>query len=115
MFLNPAKYATVIGKSDNEQGPKLVKSPPVKTIRIVRGVGLLRPLLIKCSPWRVKSEKIKLIEEMFKKRFANLSPSLDYLVKRLFEGFLINKSEDSIEDLTNSAAISKLAINEFPP
>ncbi|AIQ98002.1 hypothetical protein EW15_1910 [Prochlorococcus sp. MIT 0801] len=40
----------MIGKSDNEQGPKLVKSPPVKTIRIVRGVGLLSPLLIKCSP-----------------------------------------------------------------
>ena len=50
MFLNPAKYATVIGKSDNEQGPKLVKSPPVKIIRIVRGVGLFRPLLINCSP-----------------------------------------------------------------
>ena len=47
---NPAKYAIVIGKSDNEHGPKLVKSPPVKTIRIVRGVGLLSPLLINCSP-----------------------------------------------------------------
>ena len=74
MFLNPAKYATVIGKSDNEQGPKLVRSPPVKTIRIVRGVGLLSPLLMNCSPKRVKSEKIKLIEEMSKKRFANISP-----------------------------------------
>ena len=50
LFLNPAKYATVIGKSDNEHGPKLVKSPPVKTIRIVNGVGLLSPLLINCSP-----------------------------------------------------------------
>ena len=40
LFLNPARYATVIGRSDNEQGPKLVKSPPVKTIRIVRGLGL---------------------------------------------------------------------------
>ena len=69
LFLNPAKYATVTGKSDNEQGPKLVKSPPAKTIRRVRGVGLLRPLLINCSPLRVKSEKIKLIEEMFKKNF----------------------------------------------
>ena len=73
MFLNPARYATVIGKSDNEQGPKLVKSPPVKTIRIVRGVGLLRLLLINSSPWRVKSEKIKLIEEMFKKKATTLS------------------------------------------
>ena len=39
----------------------------------------------------------------------------DYLAKSLFEGFLINNSEDSIEDLTNRAAISKLEINEFPP
>ena len=75
MFLNPAKYATVIGKSDNEHGPKLVKSPPRKTISIVRGVGLISPLLISSSPWRVKSEIIKPIEEMFKKRFANLSSS----------------------------------------
>ena len=67
MFLKPAKYATVIGKSDNEQGPKLVKRPPMKTIRSDRGVGLFSPLLINCSPLRVKSEKIKLIEEMFKK------------------------------------------------
>ena len=67
MFLNPAKYATVMGKSDNEQGPKLVKSPPIKTIRSDRGFGLLSPLLISSSPLRVKSEKIKLIEEMFKK------------------------------------------------
>ena len=50
LFSNPAKYATVIGKRDNEQGPKLVKSPPVKTISSVRGVGLFRPLLIICSP-----------------------------------------------------------------
>ena len=73
MFLNPAKYATVIGKSDNEQGPKLVKSPPMKTMSIVRGVGWFRPLVINCSPLRVKSDKNKLIEEMFKKRFATLS------------------------------------------
>ena len=70
--LNPAKYATVIGKSDKEHGPKLVKSPPVKTISIVMGVGLLSPLLINCSPWRVKSEIIKPTEEMSKKKFANL-------------------------------------------
>ena len=37
---NPAKYAIVIGNSDNEQGPKLVKRPPVKTIRSVSGFGL---------------------------------------------------------------------------
>ena len=49
LFLNPAKYATVIGNSDNEQGPKLVKRPPVKTIRSFRGLGLFRPLLINCS------------------------------------------------------------------
>ena len=67
MFLNPAKYATVIGKSDNEQGPKLVKRPPVKTIRSDRGLGLFSPVLINSSQWRVKSEIIKLKEEMFKK------------------------------------------------
>ena len=115
LFLNPAKYAIVMGKSDNEQGPKLVKSPPVKTISIVKGVGLLRPLLTSCSLLRVKSEKIKLIEELLKKRFATLSFTTDYLVESLFEGLLINKSEDSIDDLTNKAAISKLEIKEFPP
>ena len=48
-FLNPAKYATVIGKSDNEQGPKLVKRPPVKTIKIDKGFGLFSPLFSNCS------------------------------------------------------------------
>ena len=67
MFLKPAKYATVIGNSDNEQGPKLVKNPPMKTIKSDKGVGLFSPLLINSSPLRVKSETIKLIEEMFKK------------------------------------------------
>ena len=71
LFLNPAKYATVIGKSDKEQGPKLVKRPPVKTIKIVKGLGLFNPLLINCSPLRDTSEIIKFIEEMFKKRFVN--------------------------------------------
>ena len=50
LFLNPAKYATVIGKSDNEQGPKLVRKPPVNTISIERGFGLFSALLIICSP-----------------------------------------------------------------
>ena len=50
LFLNPAKYATVMGKSDNEHGPKLVNSPPVKTISSVRGAGLFNPLLINSSP-----------------------------------------------------------------
>ena len=112
---NPAKYAIVIGNSDNEQGPKLVKRPPVKTIRSVRGLGLFSPVLINSSPWRVKSEKNKLIEEMFKKRFATLALYSDYLVESLFEWFLTNKSVDSTDDLTNNAAISKLEINEFPP
>ena len=52
-----------------------VKSPPVKTIRRVKGFGLFNPLLINCSPFRAKSEKIKFIEEMFKKRFVTLSSS----------------------------------------
>tara|TARA_B100000965_G_scaffold283939_1_gene241863 strand:+ start:112 stop:507 length:396 start_codon:yes stop_codon:yes gene_type:complete len=115
LFLNPAKYATVTGKSDNEQGPKLVKRPPEKTNRRVKGVGLFRPLIIISSPLRVKSDKIKLIEEMFKKRFATLIYTPDYLFKSLFEEFLTKTSEDSTDDLTNKAAISRLAINEFPP
>ncbi len=49
-FLKPAKYATVMGKRDKEQGPKLVRSPPVKIISIETGLGLFRPLLISCSP-----------------------------------------------------------------
>ncbi len=72
LFLNPAKYATVMGKSDNEQGPRLVIRPPRKITRRVKGVGLLSPLLINCSLLRAKSENIKLIEEMFKKRFNTL-------------------------------------------
>ena len=115
MFLNPAKYATVIGKSDIEQGPKLVKNPPMKIKRSVNGLGWIRPLLINSSPLRVKSVTIKLIEEMFKKRFATLALYSDYLVESLFEWFLTNKSVDSTDDLTNKAAISKLEINEFPP
>ena len=70
---NPAKYATVIGSSDNEQGPRLVKRPPRKTIRIENGFGLFSPLLINSSPLRAKSEKIKPIDEKFKKGFATLS------------------------------------------
>ena len=50
LFLNPAKYATVIGKRDNEQGPKLVKSPPMKTMSSARGVGLFNPLFTISSP-----------------------------------------------------------------
>ncbi len=115
MFLNPARYATVIGKSDNEHGPKLVRSPPTKTINIVKGVGLLRPLFINCSPWRVRSDMVNPTEEMFKKRFVNLNLIPDYLFKSLFEEFLINKSEDSIDDRTNNPDINKLEIKEFPP
>ena len=73
MFLNPAKYATVIGKSDNEQGPKLVNSPPMKTMKRDIGLGLLSPLFINCTLFRDRSEKFKVKEEMSKKRFATLS------------------------------------------
>ena len=72
LFLNPAKYAIVIGNNDNEQGPKLVKSPPRKTIRSVSGLGLVRPLFINCSLLRVKSDRSMLTDEMFKKRFTTL-------------------------------------------
>ena len=84
-------------------------------MKIDSGFGLFNPLLINCSPLRVKSDKIKLIKEMFKKDLPNSALIQDYLIKSLLEWFLINKSEDSIEDLTNKEAISKLEINEFPP
>ena len=45
-LLKPAKYATVIGKSDNAHGPRPVKRPLAKTIRIVSGPGSFNPLLI---------------------------------------------------------------------
>ena len=73
LSVNPAKYATVIGKSESEQGPKLVKKPPRKTMNIESALGVLRPLLINISLLRAKSDKIKLIEEMFKKGLASLS------------------------------------------
>ena len=59
--------------------------------------------------------KPNLLKKCSKKDLPRQFPFLDYLFKREFEEFLINKSEDSIEDLTNKAAISKLEINEFPP
>ena len=34
-FLNPARNATVIGSSEREHGPRLVNSPPPKTINSV--------------------------------------------------------------------------------
>ncbi len=52
---------------------------------------------------------------MLKKDLPQQVPSPDYLFKSQLEEFLTNKSEDSIEHLTNKAAISKLEINEFPP
>ena len=105
----------MIGRSDKEQGPKLVKRPPRKIIRIDNGFGLLRPLVINCSLLRAKSETVKAIEEIIKKGFTLLFQFLDYLLESLNDGFLINKSVDSIDDLTNKAAISKLEIKEFPP
>ncbi len=62
----------MIGKSDSAQGPKLVSRPPKKTSRSDNGFGLLSPLLIKCSPLRAKSDKVRLIEEMIKKGFLLL-------------------------------------------
>ncbi len=104
-----------MGKRDNEQGPKLVKRPPRKTIRSDIGLGSLSPLFINSSPFLAKSDKVKLIEEKVKKLSSSLSSIPDYPLMSLVEGFLLNKSVDSIEDLTNNAAISKLEINEFPP
>ena len=56
MSLKPAKYATVIGRSDKEQGPRLVNSPLVNTIIRVHILGVSRPLLIQCSAVRDRSD-----------------------------------------------------------
>ena len=40
LFLVPPTYAIVIGSKDKEHGPRLVKSPAVKTKNIVNGPGL---------------------------------------------------------------------------
>jgi len=41
----------VIGSNDKEHGPRLVKSPAVKTKKIVKGPGLLRPFCISRLPF----------------------------------------------------------------
>tara|TARA_B100001113_G_scaffold304189_1_gene264383 strand:- start:81 stop:248 length:168 start_codon:yes stop_codon:yes gene_type:complete len=55
------------------------------------------------------------MEEMFNKSVSHQVVISDYLDKSQLEEFLTNKSEDSIDDLTNKAAMSKLEIIEFPP
>ena len=64
LSLKPAKYATVIGRSDNEHGPRLVNNPQVKTIAKVRGLGLVSPSVSKRSLLRVKSESVSARDEM---------------------------------------------------
>ena len=56
-----------MGRSDKEQGPRLVRRPPRKTISSDNGLGLFSPLLINCSPIRARSDKAKLREEIIKK------------------------------------------------
>ena len=48
--MKPDTYAIVIGKSDNEHGPKLVSNPLMKIITKVNGLGDSNPLTINCSP-----------------------------------------------------------------
>ena len=50
----------VIGSNDNEHGPRLVKSPALKTKNIVNGPGLLRPFCISRLPFWDNSEITKL-------------------------------------------------------
>ena len=56
MVLKPERYAIVTGKSDNEHGPRLVSSPPMKTIAIINGLGECNPLIINSSLVWAKSE-----------------------------------------------------------
>ena len=55
-----ALIAIVTGSNDNEHGPRLVKSPALKTINIVNGPGLLRPFCISRLPFWDNSEITKL-------------------------------------------------------
>ena len=48
------------GSNDNEHGPRLVKSPALKTKNIVNGPGLLRPFWISRLPFWDNSEITKL-------------------------------------------------------
>ena len=50
----------MIGSNDNEHGPRLVKSPALKTKNIVNGPGLLRPFCISRLPFWDNSEITKL-------------------------------------------------------
>ena len=54
----------MIGSRDSEHGPKLVKSPPLKTINNDKGVGSVTAPLINCSPLRAKSESAREIAEI---------------------------------------------------
>ena len=48
------------GSNDNEHGPRLVKSPALKTKNIVNGPGLLSPFCISILPFWDNSEITKL-------------------------------------------------------
>ena len=50
----------MIGSNDNEHGPRLVKSPALKTKNIVNRPGLLRPFCISRLPFWDNSEITKL-------------------------------------------------------
>ena len=50
----------MIGSNDIEHGPRLVKSPAMKTKNIVNGPGLLRPFSISRLPFWDNSEITKL-------------------------------------------------------
>ena len=50
----------VTGNNDNEHGPRLVKSPALKTKNIVNGPGLLSPFCISRLPLWDNSEMIRL-------------------------------------------------------
>ena len=54
----------VTGNNDNEHGPRLVKSPALKTKKIVNGPGLLRPFCMSRLPFWDNSEMIKLTDSI---------------------------------------------------
>ena len=50
----------MIGNNDKEHGPRLVSNPLMKIMISVQILGESRPLLIKCSAMRDKSDIAKL-------------------------------------------------------
>ena len=82
---------------------------------MIEGWGCLAHYLLTARHYESNQRKLSLKMKCSKQDEPLYILTPDYPVKTLFEGFLTDKSADSIDDLTNKADISKLEINELPP